>query len=124
MHSLSERVDASEFSEELARQCMLTIVYYRTMIGLFNTLKMKRVKFLMTNMVSILMFIRSYVSNCMIWLPCKLLDFLFFPFCMVSFLLMNLLLLKLIFPVLDDFSSYHTVSRMYIYKSHSNSCTF
>ena len=33
---------------------------------------------------------------------------------MVSFLLMNLRLLKLIFPVLDDFSSYHTVARMYI----------
>ena len=48
---------------------------------------------------------------------CKVADIVLFPFFMALFLTLNCLLLKLIFPVLDDFSIFHMTTRMYLQTS-------
>ena len=55
-----------------------------------------------------------------IWRSCpsvfiiKLLEFIFFPFCMVIFLSLNLLPFKLNFPILDKFTIFQTTSHVYM----------
>ena len=84
------------------------------MIGLFNIIKFKRGKFSSTNMIAPLMYILTYIHTCISWLICKFLVLFFFPFCMALFLILNLLPFKFFFPVLDDFSIFHTTIHMYI----------
>ena len=93
------------------------IVYYRAMIGLFNIVKLNRGKISSINMVESLICTLMHIYTCVSICISKFLEFIFFPFCMVLFLTLNLFPFKLLFPVSDDFTIFQTTSHVYIHIS-------
>ena len=85
------------------------------MIGLFNTVKFKRGKISPIKLSEVLKYALNYTLNCISLLLCKALAYIFFPFCIVLFLILNLFVpLKFFIPVLEDFSIFHTTCNMYL----------
>ena len=93
------------------------IVNYRATIGLFNIVKLTHGKTSSINMAETLLCTLMYIHTCVTVLIIKLLEFIFFPFCMVIFLTLNLLPFKLHFPILDEFTIFQTTSHVYIQMS-------
>ena len=98
------------------------IVNYRATIGLFNIVKLNHGKTSCINMAETLLCTLMHIHTCVTVLIIKLLEFIFFPFCMVIFLTLNLLPFKLLFPILDDFTIFQTTSHVYIHLPDYQSC--
>ena len=90
----------------------VSIGYYRAAIGLFD---MVNVKFDKNPCLSDnVLWVFKCIGTCIVWFICRLLTIVYFPVCIAIFLLLNCFLLKLFFPVLNDFSTFLTTTRMYI----------
>ena len=101
----------------MTRSMNVDIVYYRAMIGLFNTIKIKGCKISPT-MIEELMCTFTCIYTCLSWFICKCLAVIFFPFCMALFLILNLLFpFKSVFHVSDDFTIFQATIQMYIHVS-------
>ena len=59
------------------------------------------------------MFILMYIYTCISWFICKSLAFIIFPFCILLFLILNILPFRFFFPILEDFIIFLTSLRMY-----------
>ena len=88
------------------------IMQYRAAIGLFNINKIKLGK--IHNSMFALLTVLKYIHACISRFICQILDIIFFPFCMVLFLLLNFLPLRSYFPILDNFSTFRVAIQMYI----------
>ena len=86
------------------------------MIGLFNIVKFKRGKMSSSNMWDILICNLIYIQTCMSFVS-RCFAVIFFSFCMVLFLTLNILPFKFFFPILDDFSNFQTTFHIYIHVS-------
>ena len=97
-------------------------VHYKATIGLFNIVMLTHCKTSSINMAETLLCTLMHIHTCVTVLIIKLLEFIFFSFCMVIFLTLNLLPFKLHFPILDDFTTFQTTSHVYIHLPDYQSC--
>ena len=66
------------------------------------------------NCLNDVLWVIKCIDTCIVWFICRLLTIVYFLVCLAIFLLLNCFLLQLFFPVLNDFSTFVTTTRMYI----------